>query len=338
MDQQELLTKVLNAESCGDIFEKDSLSGIRSQYYDMAKIIHPDVCTLPGAETAFGILTRLRNDALAYIRMGTWGKTGRLYLDDTQSIGYRNAKSFEFGTRYSGMSHVVYAFDQGKEKWADLFRQKTHDFSFLDAAMKGAYKDRIPRIEKALTMNDKRTAIVLAKNPNEYPMDLFLSAYRGKIGGRDIAWMISRMVDLCCLLYVNGFVHNGIEVENLYICPKDHYICLYGGWQYATRIGEKMIGAKKSVYDLMPTSAKTSKKATPITDMECVRDIFINIVKDYCDPTKCVPLQIEKWINAGSTSDPISEYERWNQVLDKAYGQRKFQVFSANADEIYSQK
>ena len=86
----------------------------------------------------------------------------------------------------------------------------------------------------------------------------------------------------------------------------------------------------------MPTSAKTSKKATPITDMECVRDIFINIVKDYFDPTKCVPLQIEKWINAGSTSDPISEYERWNQVLDKAYGQRKFQVFSANADEIYS--
>ena len=333
MDQQELLTKVLNAESCGDIFEKDSLSGIRSQYYDMAKIIHPDVCTLPGAETAFGILTRLRNDALAYIRMGTWGKTGRLYLDDVQSIGYRNAKPFEFGTRYSGMSHVVYAFDQGKEKWADLFQQKTHDFSFLDAAMKGAYKDRIPRIEKVLTMNDKRTAIVLKKNPNEYPMDLFLSAYKEKIGGRDIAWMISRMVDLCCLLYVNGLVHNGIMAENLYICPKDHYICIYGGWQYASRIGGKMIGTTKEVYNLMPTISRTTKTATQITDMECVRNIFRKVIhKD------TVPYEIMKWIDDGSTDDPISEYERWNRALDKAYGQRKFQVFSANADEIYSQK
>lgn len=336
MEQKELLTKILSANTCGDIFRKGSLSEIRDQYYEIAKSIHPDICSLPEAEKAFSILTRLRNDALTHIKNGTWGKTGQLFLNDTYTIDYRNEKPFEFGTRYSGMDQIVFAFDQDKEKWANLFQQKIHAFSFLDKAMTGMYKDRIPRIEKTITMNDKRRVIILKKNPNEYPMDLFLSAYRGKIGGRDIAWMISRMVDLCCLLYVNGFVHNGIEVENLYICPKDHYICLYGGWQYATRIGEKMTGAKKSVYDLMPTSAKTSKKATPITDMECVRDIFINVVKDYCDPTKCVPLQIEKWINAGSTSDPISEYEHWNQVLDKAYGQRKFQVFSANADEIYS--
>lgn len=335
MEQKELLTKILSANTCGDIFRKGSLGEIRDQYYEIAKSIHPDICSLPEAEKAFSILTRLRNDALMHIRNGTWGKTGQLFLNDTYTISYRNEKPFEFGIRYSGMDQIVFAFDQDKEKWASKFYRNVLDFSFLDTAMKGTYKDRIPNIE-VTKMNDKRIAIILKKNPAEYPMDLFLSAYRGKIGGRDIAWMISRMVDLCCLLYVNGFVHNGIEVENLYICPKDHYICLYGGWQYTTRIGEKMTGAKKSIYDLMPTSAKTSKKATPITDMECVRDIFINIVKDYCDTTKCVPLQIEKWINAGSTSNPISEYERWNQVLNKAYGQRKFQVFSANADEIYS--
>lgn len=336
MDQQELINKILNSNSCGDIFEKDSLTGIRSQYYDMAKSIHPDVCTLPGAEAAFGVLTRLRNDALTCIRAGTWGKTGRLYLDDTQSISYRNAKPFEFGTRYSGMTNIVYAFYQGKEKWANLFRQKIYEFSFLDAAMKGAYTDRIPRIEKVLTMTDKRTAVILKKNPNEYPMDLFLSAYRGKIGGRDIAWMISRMVDLCCLLYVNGLVHNGIAVDNLYICPKDHYICLYGGWQYAAKIGEKMAGTTKEIYNLMPTISRTTKMATQITDMECVRNIFRKMIYEYCNPAEAIPYEVMKWVNDGSTDDPIYEYERWNHALDKAYGQRKFQVFSANADEIYS--
>lgn len=336
MEQKELLTKILSANTCGDIFRKGSLSEIRDQYYEMAKSIHPDICSLPEAEKAFNILTRLRNDALTHIRNGTWGKTGQLFLNDTYAINYRNAKPFEFGTRYSGMDQIVFTFDQGKEKWADLFRQKTHEFSFLDAAMKGTYKDRIPRIEKVLTMNDKRTAIILKKNPDEYPLDLFLSAYREKIGGRDIAWMISRMVDLCCLLYVNGLVHNGITVDNLYICPKDHYICLYGGWQYAARIDEKMVGTTKSVYNLMPTSAKTTKIATPITDIECVRNIFRNIVKDYCNPMQHIPLQIKKWIDAGSTDDPVYEYERWNQTLDRAYGKRVFQVFSANADEIYS--
>lgn len=335
MEQQELLTKILNAKTCGDIFEKDSLTGIRSQYYEMAKNIHPDVCTLPGAETAFAILTRLRDDAMSHAKTGTWDKTGQLYLSNSQIISYRNSKPFEFGTRYSGMDKIAYVFDSGKEKWAHRFTQNVSDFSFLDKSMKSAYKDRIPNIEGTKT-NDGKTVIVLKKKPLEYPMDLFFSAYRGKIGGRDIAWMISRMVDLCCLLYVNELTHNGIAIENLYICPKDHYICLYGGWQYAARIGDKMIGTTKLVYNLMPTSAKTTKIATPITDMECVRNIFRNVVKDYCDPVQHIPSQIKKWIDAGSTDDPIYEYERWNQALDKAYGERVFQIFSANADEIYS--
>lgn len=337
MFKQAVIDKILTAKTCGDIFERDQ-TRIKSAYHEYAKAIHPDICKLPGAEKAFDILNRMYKRAMDLIQTGTWDQTGKLYLDSTKTMSFLNEKPFELGTIYSGATQIAYVFDVGKEKWADRLLQSGQLVSFKDNKMRDIYKGRVSSNAKIkYILPDKRTAIVLEKKPEEYPMDLFLSAYRRRITTKDMAWMISRMVDLCCFLSICGIVHNGIEAGNLYICPNKHYICLYGGWQYATRIDEKMAGTTKNVYKLMPTSARTDKIATPITDMECVRDLFRTIVKDgYLDFNSCVPQEIMKWIDAGSTDDPIYEYERWNQALDKAYGKRVFQVFSANADEIYS--
>lgn len=333
MDPKTIIRQILEAVYCGDIFEQNPDS-IRTTYHEYAKTIHPDLCQEPVAAEAFARLSKFYSQALDELAKGTWHQSGRLWLDKNQSVAYRNEKPFELGTRYSGDGQIIWAFDQGKEKWADRFFQRAVRFPFLDSRMKGLYRNRIPDIEKAMTTGDGRQAVILKKDPGEYPMDLFLACYGRTLGGRDIAWMISRAVDLCCFLYVCGLTHNGISAETLYIDPEHHTLHLYGGWQYMVGLQEKMTGTTRDIYQLIPSNARTTGMATPVTDMECVRDLFQTIAKDI--QTKAVPKDILEWINAGSKENPILEYERWNRALDKAYGKRKFQVFSAKADEIYS--
>lgn len=321
-----LIRNLLQATYCGDFFEQAEESQIRAKYRQCAKVIHPDICSDPKAQEAFEKLQKLYGRALECIRLGCWDETDILRLPGKPKIRYRHSLWFELGKRYVTDDQVIWVLDSGKEKY--LKRYIHTELTYKDDKMAAVYTKRMPVITD---FTDQ--AIFLKKDPKEFPMDLFLLAYGDKLTARDIAWMISRMCDLLCFLHFQGLTLNGIEPENLFINPDTHTISIYGGWWYATKIGQKMIGVSKNIYNIMPFSARNTKLADPTTDIESVRVLFQQVCKG-----KSLPKPIEKWLNAGSLETPIEEYKRWNEALDKSWGQRKFMVFSANADEIYSQK
>lgn len=331
MNKGAIIDKILESTYCGDLFERNEKS-VTDIYRGYVKEIHPDICDDPRACDAFGKLTKLHDRAIENLRSNTWEESNVFWLSDNTSMQYRECLEFEIGKRYSSDDSVIWEFDEEKSRYALNSYKSVMLIDFFDNKMRQTYESRIPKIGKSFVSNS-RSYIRISKKSNEYPMDLFLKRYGNKLDGRDIAWMISRMVDLCCFLKTQGLVHNGICKENLWINSDSHMICLYGGWWYAVQEGEKMIGTTRDIFNLMPTRIRTSKLADSITDMECVRAMFRKIAKDI--PDGYVPKEIRKWIDEGSTSDPINEYVRWNETLDKAYGCRKFKVFSAKADEIY---
>lgn len=325
MDAKALIDQILQAKYCGDFFEEGTESSIRSKFRECAKLVHPDVCSDPRAEEAFNHLAKLNDRAMECIRLGCWDETDMLRLPGKPKIRYRHSIWFELGKRYVTDDQVIWVLDSDKEKY--LKRYVHAELTYKDGKMAAMYTKRMP-----VVTDFTNQAIFLKKDPKEFPMDLFLSAYGDKLTARDIAWMISRMCDLLCFLHFQGLTLNGIEPENLFINPDTHTISIYGGWWYATKIGQKMIGVSKNIYNIMPFDIRNTKIASPATDIESVRIMFHRICEG-----KDIPKPINNWLNAGSLENPIEEYERWNEALDKSWGQRKFMVFSANADEIYSQ-
>lgn len=332
------IRQVLNAEFCGDIFLKDE-ERARLQYRELAKAIHPDLCNHPDAAKAFGKLNRLYSDAERNFQHQLWEKTGFIWYDKDHYVSYETSKRFECGIRYAGVRHVVWAFENGKEKYSDRFFQAVKGIHYRDNKMEELYRKRVPQIQTYQNIHYANlivppVRIITAKEESEYPMDLFMYAYGPLLDGRDICWMISRAVDLCCFLYTCGIVHNGIRIENLFIDPTMHTLHLYGGWQYAVKTGEKMTGTTREIYELMPTSARTTGISTSVTDMECVRDIFRGVVKNARD----VPKVVREWTERGSGSNPIEEYTQWNLVLDRAYGARQFKPLPVESGKIYGNK
>ena len=325
MDAKALIDQILQAKYCGDFFEEGTENSIRSRFRECAKLVHPDVCSDPRAEEAFNHLAKLNDRAMECLKLGVWDETDMLRLPGKPKIRYKHSLWFELGKRFVTDDRVIWVLDLDKNKYLKRFIHT--EFTYRDDKMLKMYRNRIPVVE-----DHDDQAIFLKKDPKEFPMDLFLSAYGDKLTARDIAWMISRMCDLLCFLHFHGLTLNGIEPENLFINPDLHSIHIYGGWWYATKIGQKMIGVSKNIYNIMPFDIRNTKIASPATDIESVRIMFQRICEG-----KDIPKPMNKWLNAGSLENPIEEYERWNEALDKSWGKRKFMVFSANADEIYSQ-
>lgn len=333
MTTNEILEKILNAEKVGDIFEKDA-SRIKQQFRTFAKCIHPDVCSDVRAQEAFTKLNKFYETALDYIFTGTWEATGVLQLTPKiMMAGIKNVSAFELGARYVSDTKIAYVFDSGKDIYFSNYTAKlTQATRFKDSKIRNIYQNRIPVIKTITDMSYGRKAIVVEKNPDNYPMDLFLKAYCDKLTGRDIAWMISRMCDLLCFLNINSsMVLNGFTKENLLICPKFHTISIFGGWWYAAQDGSPMLGTNKTIYNCMSSLTRTTKIANPQTDIESMRYICSELVKGKSD----IPKPIRDWINSGSSDDALQTYNDWNTALDKGYGQRRFVKFEVDPKLIY---
>ena len=338
MGANELIEKILDAEKCGDLFTNDKLM-IKTDFRIYSKMIHPDICKEPLADKAMTHLVNLYNQALDCLAKGVWESRNsevispKLILKDVKDIS-----AFELGARYVIDTSITYVFDSGRIAYRNQFLDMVSDMNvFLrnHSDIHKRYQSMIPNVIKYMwPISADRSVVMISKKENEYPMNLFLKAYQETLTGRDIAWMISRLIDLCCLLKTSGIVLNGFAEENLFICPEDHSIHIYGGWWYAGKIGDRMLGTCKKVYSVMSNKAKTDKVCDPLTDIESVRAIAARLIAGKDD----IPKEIRNWINAGSTDDAIHEYIQWSFTLDLAYGARRFVKLKVDPKEIYKQK
>jgi hypothetical protein len=330
-----IIDKILAANKVSDIFAENE--DIKKAYHHYVKLIHPDVCDDPRAQEAFVMLKEYYQYAIQHP-----DAFNKLYFMSGQKILLHKAldiQAFELGARYVCEKEVVYIFDAGKEKYYENYKKQVHETlknNILDRKILYTYAPVLPRIGDYGKINMGRIVMGVDKPPDEYPFDLFLKAYKDDLGGRDIAWMISRLINICCFLSYGTAptALNAFKEDNLFINPDKHSLHIYGGWWYATPVGEKMIGTSKDIYACMDYKTKTDHISTQLTDMECVRAIARRITEGNVDIQK----SMLDWIHSGSLADPIEESRRWDKALEQAYGPRKFIKFTADPAKIYTQK
>lgn len=323
--------QILSITKCGDLFPYGE-ENIKQTYKELVKEWHPDTNRHPEAPTVFAKINALYSQSLELLKNGQWEKTDYILITTTNekriAIHYDTHFDFELGTCYVTKSKIVYFFENDKKKYYDNAIQKIASLRYKDKRMEANLSPYLPKIHQTFQTKTGKYAIVLEKPQDVYPLKTVFEYFDRQINAKHVAWIISRLCNLTCYLEYSGLVHNAITINNCFISPENHSILLLGGWWYATKEGEKMIGTTKDVFALMPVSAKESKKSSAVTDLESVKLLGRQLLGEpncrKLSLNSAIPKPFVSFLTGGSGRSAYDEFAKWDKALDSSYGRRKF--------------
>ena len=326
--------EILRAKLCGDIFSRSEKAIVVSEYREMARAYHPDVCKLPNATEITAKINELYSTALHLIELGKWESSNSVQFQDTAGKKYisRFLKTapFELGTMYISDGAVIYVFETQYSRYYDNAVSQIKALDYADETMKTEMSRFMPTIRFNFETTDGKKVLILKKTHDVFLLSDVQKAFGGKIPDRHVAWIISRLCNLCCYFDYTGIAHNGLTIDNCLISPEYHTVMPLGGWWYTKKIGEPLIGVPRSVYDVMPIKAKSDKISSCQTDLEAIKLIGRQLIdKD------TAPKPIMDFLNCGSSANARNEFAKWDSALDAAYGKRQFVEMKINKSNIY---
>lgn len=151
----------------------------------------------------------------------------------------------------------------------------------------------LPNIIFKSALEDGRSIIIISKTDNIYPLFLFEN-----LKATTVAWIISRLENLGCLLEFNNMDFRALRVEDLYINPKTHELFILDGWD----------GVEK-----------TSRR-------NYLKDIRI-IAKDIMD-TSTAPELCMKFLDGEPKETAYDDFSAWDEVIMKGFNGHNFHQFN----------
>lgn len=324
-------TEILSVTKCGDLFPYGE-EEVKSKYKELVKKWHPDTNSNPDALNVFTKITELYDKALELLKNGQWEKTNYILISKEDgkkiALNYDTYFDFELGTCYVTKTKIVYILGEDKKKYYNNAMQRINNLRYKDKKMEDDLSRFFPKIYQTFKTNNGEYVIVLDKTEDIYPLKKVYEYFGERIEDRHVAWIISRLCNLTCYLKFSGLVHNGININNCFVSPKDHSILLIGGWWYTTKEDERMIGTTKDIFSIMSVSSKESKKSSSLTDLESVKLLGRQLLGE----TNCRKLSLDNsipkpfinFLTGGSCNNPYEEFTKWDRALEDSYGKRKF--------------
>lgn len=227
-------------------------------------------------------------------------------------INYLYSSAVNEADIYVARRNIIYHF---KDKGAELSDRFRRVVSFIDypSADTRNLSDFFPSITGGFALSDGSFILVVDKNEDEYPLRLF-----GKLTGRHVAWIISRLENLCCVLEFNGLVHPDINPDTLFINPYQHQVSLLGNWWNVS---------KKNSMSTDLVLRKTSMNLIGL------RNTAKEILAD-----DDVPAALSEFLMSNPKEDAYEDFAYWDEMLIKAYGERKFINFNTDDEDVYGKK
>jgi len=331
---------ILKIKRPEDLF---TFGDIKNEYRKLAKMYHPDVTGNKYHEDVFIHITKLYEQGLDKITKGYWNSFGLLSVTAVNgskyNIKYRYTKAFELGTMYVNDTIVAYEIDKKYEKLYSAYVQNVTNLQYRDTHMEKEFKRYFPIIKAQIITKDKYI-IVLNKSKDALPLSVALNYFDGIIEPKGAAWIMSRLHNIHCFLYYNKIAHNDISVDTVFISPEHHSVMIYGGWWYSKTIGEKLIGMPTYAFDYMTPKNKKNKTADGLIDGELMRLTLRTILGDASGISLVskhnVPEAFASWVRLPGTNKPVKDYHAWQDVLDKAFGERKFIPMNVDINAAYN--
>lgn len=311
-----MIDQILKCKCSLDLFSEEPIEA-QQQYLKLMLQFHPDRCNDPRAAEVSAAINTLYDRLRRSPKLHT--QTFRSRGGDPISVQYWLEQPHEYGIAYYGQGEF---FDWIHADSAECFvHSPMLRTGFLPLHLpyeiKKQAKHFVPQVISYTELSDG--ILVRSELPvNEIPLAEAVTFYGGKLDCRQAAWIISRLLDICCYASFCDFVWNCLLEENLLIDPQQHTVRVGSGWWFAAETGTKLSGVQPDVYDCMPLSARTGGLSDPITDLECVKAICRRIFPHDA------PASILRFAESACASDAVSEMERWDQALIEGFGERRF--------------
>ncbi len=223
---------------------------------------------------------------------------------------------------YVARRNIVYHFHDRGAARMEQFRRNISLLDYPSADIR-KLEDFFPKISGGFVLNDGSYLCVIQKSEDEYPLRLF-----GTLPGRHVAWIISRMENLCCVLEFSSLVHPQITPDTLYINPYTHQASLYGNWWNAGKHNtpsaetHRILQLQENLIGLRNTAAA----ALGYVDRNQV------IVSEE------IPQALADFLRASPEVTAYDDFAFWDDMLIKAYGERKFIKLDVDDQTLYGKK
>lgn len=304
---------------------------------------HPDRCSDPLSSRVTAHITGLSkgvsgngttNSSVGVVSLETQGG-GRITLK------FLRAHEIDLGRMYVGRGMVAFVLDPTYAGLAKRASDAIEGVTFPSLVIDDQYRPLIPGIVRSCLLADGRGLLALRK-----PVDmLLLSDVQASLGGtidpRHVAWIMSRLYGLGCLMSSNGLCLGATAPDTLLISPTSHAVMPIG-WFFSTKLGEPLPGLpNRTLAALRRARVDMSEKRAlleidPLMIRTTGRDLLGTSSLQKMMGDKNVPTAFAAWLcDTNVSTSAFDEYTRWDDVLDLAWGRRTFVELMADEATVY---
>lgn len=245
MDVTVIIPKILSAKTIADIL---NVSDLESEFKQIRRLIHPDICPHADAEAAFKKLYELKL---------IW-TDGQSYLDESGEF-----KSNGFIARFYGTK--------------SLLQTSLRNYDVLKAARKSDFEHE--HFQKYLPKKMEMKGDVLEVTMDKRAIPLSDLIKNNPLSQEHVNWVLSRMLEFSALLNQIKYVHCGLNPESVFVIPENHGIQVMSFYHMAPLHSQvkTICGRYKNWY---PTSLFSNKLSQPLIDCELAKRTAIYLLGD----------------------------------------------------------
>lgn len=208
-----------------------------------------------------------------------------LQSGDPLHIDYMEEFQYPGFTCFLGKENIVYLFDNDREASRFMTGYRRLVFPEADTRLHRSF----PELKMTLATSTGGQVLVFRRRPHFYPAEFF-----APWPSEHLAWLISRMENICCALEYADIVHGDITPASIWVNTITHEGALFGDWR-------KVCSARSNA------------------DLRALRKTAIHLAEDTRNPK-----ELYRFLNSTPAADAFEDFGRWDQVIETGFGGHKF--------------
>lgn len=325
------------------LFSRDEATAKRESR-KLASFWHPDRNKDVQATEVLQWIQRLFSAAEEKRAAGTWETPGLRVIQDvrgaTFELAFARRHTVDIGTLYVGRSVFAFEVAAADMDLAEAALDQLKSLTYATPEMQQEFARYFPTLLRRV---DTATGCVLVfqKTQDLLLLQDVLTHFKGKMPPRHVAWIISRLLNIACYLERQAKVaHNGIGLDSVFISPQHHSATLFGGWWFATGLGQPLRALSGTAATYAPPDILRKKQGDSRMDVELIKALGRTLLGDATGvklaTDSAVPSALVNWLDLSSSQDAVSTFKNWqSRVLLDAFGQRRFEELALSHTDIY---
>lgn len=327
------------------LYSKDN---IESEFGTLRRFWHPDRNKDTKANEVFNHITNLHKLGIQLITQNIWNGPASIEFitaeGKTFRIHYKKMHQFELGNLYISSTKICYIL---KPEFETLFvngiNMLQNQVKYPHKKFEDEFKKYMPNIILIAKGSNIGHVLVLEKTEDVVMLqDLLDYLPDNKLDPKQVAWIISSLSNILCFFEkVCDVAHLGLSTKTIFVSPKFHSSCVYGGWWYSRPNDTKLLALPSMLANILPSSVLVDKRAKLTYDRMLVKAIGLFCMGDKSMTGSTlvrnpdIPKPVLKWLRAIPTDSSVKEYSNWINQRDEGFGKRKFIELIVDVNNIY---